>query len=166
MPIDPKTVVIEAAPPDSADAAACMNAYFAELAQRFGGGFDPNAGASSPDTAMAPPDGIFLVARTEGRAVGCGGLKRIGPGVAEIKRMWVAGEARGLGLSRRLLAALEAEAVRIGFATLRLDTNRSLSEAQSLYRKAGYREIGRYNDNPYADHFFEKTLQSQSAATT
>jgi ribosomal protein S18 acetylase RimI-like enzyme len=41
---------------------------------------------------------------------------------------------------------------------VKLDTNRSLVEAQALYRKLGYREIGRYNDNPYADHFFEKRL--------
>lgn len=158
MPIDPKTVTIEAALPDSDEAASCMRAYFDELAVRFGGGFDPNAGASSPDSAMAPPTGVFLVARTNGRAVGCGGLKRIGDGVGEIKRMWIAADARGLGLSRRLLLALEGEARRLGFHTIRLDTNRTLTEAQALYRKNGYSEIARYNDNPYADHFFEKHL--------
>ena len=74
--------------------------------------------------------------------------------------MWVAPEARGLGIARRLLAALEDHARQSGMTSVLLDTNRSLAEAQALYRKAGYRETERYNDNPYADFFFEKNSWS------
>ena len=77
---------------------------------------------------------------------------------AEIKRMWVAPEARGLGIARRLLEALEDQARGAGMKRLVLDTNRSLLEAQAMYRKAGYRARERYNDNPYADFWFEKDL--------
>src|SRR5690606_14512163 len=100
----------------------------------------------------------FLVARLDGKPVGCGGVKKLEPGVGEIKRMWIAPEVRGIGLSRLLLTAIEEEARKLGVATIRLDTNRTLAEARALYAKTGYREIARYNDNPYADHWFQKTL--------
>ncbi|MBX3570114.1 MAG: MarR family transcriptional regulator [Rhizobiaceae bacterium] len=144
--------------PDSPDAVACLAAYFAELDARFDGGFDPGIGGAAADMAMAPPHGSFLVARLDGAPVASGGLKVIAPGIGEIKRMWVAAPVRGMGLARRLLKALEAEAARLGLATVRLDTNRSLTEAHALYRTSGYAEIARYNDNPYAHLFFEKAL--------
>ena len=72
--------------------------------------------------------------------------------------MWVAPAARGLGLGRRLLAELEAQAAARGVRTLRLETNRTLVEAIGLYRAAGYREVAAFNDEPYAHHWFEKTL--------
>jgi ribosomal protein S18 acetylase RimI-like enzyme len=78
--------------------------------------------------------------------------------MGEIKRMWVAPEARGLGVARRLLGALEERARKLGRTRVRLDTNRALTQAQSMYRKAGYRGIERFNDNPYADFWFEKDL--------
>lgn len=101
---------------------------------------------------------MLLLAKLDGDAVGCGALKRIAPGVGEIKRMWVAPSARGLGIAQRLLDALERNAVDFGLATLRLDTNRSLTEARALYERNGYAEIAAYNDNPYADRWFEKRL--------
>jgi DNA-binding MarR family transcriptional regulator/GNAT superfamily N-acetyltransferase len=153
------TLTIAVEPPASLDARACVAAYVRELGLRFEEGFDPGNGNPTPDDeALTPPAGCFLVARLDGRAVGCGALRRLAPGVGEIKRMWVAPEARGLGLSRRLLGALEDQARGRGLSRVRLDTNRSLSEAQSLYRSAGYREIARFNDNPYADFWFEKAL--------
>jgi ribosomal protein S18 acetylase RimI-like enzyme len=72
--------------------------------------------------------------------------------------MWVAEDGRGLGIGRRMLEALEAEARALGLDTLRLETNSALAEAISLYRKAGYREVARFNDDPYAHHWFEKRL--------
>ena len=93
-----------------------------------------------------------------GEPVGCGALKFHGDAPAEIKRMWVAPAARGLGLGRRLLTDLEAQAVARGVRTLRLETNRALGEAIGLYRAAGYREVAAFNDEPYAHHWFEKTL--------
>lgn len=149
-------VSIEPADPDSADTRACIDAYFRELDARFESGFDPAVGASGDAGAFVPPAGLFLVARLDGRAVGCGALRVTGRGVGEIKRMWVAPSARGLGIAQRLLDALEKHAAGIGLDTLQLDTNRALAEARTLYARNGYREIARYNDNPYAHHWFEK----------
>ena len=140
---------------DSADARACLDAYFDELDRRFEGGFDRGPGGAAD---LPSPPGCFLVARLQGRPVGCGMLKALDTETGEIKRMWVASEVRGLGLSRRLLGELEARGAQAGMDRIRLDTNRVLAEAQALYRKAGYHEIGRYNDNPYAHVWFEKDL--------
>ena len=149
-------VAIAGEPEDSRDAQQCVAAYYKELDQRFEGGFDPGNGGYAGKPANT--GGVFLIARLHGRTVGCGALKPIDATTAEIKRMWVAPEARGLGIARRLLEALEDQARGAGMKRLVLDTNRSLAEAQALYRKAGYRETGRYNDNSYADFFFEKEL--------
>ena len=142
--------------PDSADAKWCLGQYFAELGERFEGGFD--AGRSIPADAgdLRPPRGTFLVARLDGRPVGCGAVKATEPGVGSIKRMWVSREVRGTGVGRRLLLALEKEAAGLGMGLLRLETNRSLNEAQALYRRNGYREVPAFNDEPHANHWFEK----------
>lgn len=145
-------------PPDSADARWCLNAYFAELAVRFEEGFDLARGNKISDAEMRPPAGHFVVARLDGRPVGCGALLRLTDETAEIKRMWTAPAARGKGIARRMLQMLEQTAREAGFGRLVLDTNRSLKEAHALYRRQGFVEIARYNDNPYADHWFEKGL--------
>jgi DNA-binding MarR family transcriptional regulator/predicted GNAT family acetyltransferase len=145
-------------PPTSEDARHCLDAYFREIAQRFETGFDPAEERSGPDDGLAPPAGAFVVARLEGKAVGCGGFKRTDPTTAVIKRVWTAPSARGLGVARRVLRTLEGAARRAGLTLLRLDTNRALKEAHALYRKEGYAEIERFNDNPYAHHWFEKRL--------
>ena len=149
-------VAIEPADPASADARLCIGAYLHELEQRFESGFDPARSVSANPEELVPPAGLFLLAYLDGRPVGCGGLKVTGRRLGEIKRMWVAPDARGLGIAQRLLDALERHAVGMGLTTLQLDTNRSLKEARALYVRNGYREIARYNDNPYADHWFEK----------
>jgi GNAT superfamily N-acetyltransferase len=144
--------------PSSADARWCLGHYFDELAERFEEPFD--AGRTLPADAadLVPPAGAFLVARIDGRPAGCGALKTLRPGVGEIMRMWVAREHRGLGIGARILGGLEAEAGRLGHRTVRLYTNRSLAEAKAMYRARGYVEIPRYNDDPYANHWFEKRL--------
>jgi DNA-binding MarR family transcriptional regulator len=151
-------VVVARETADSADAVACLDHYFAELARRFEAGFDPGKGAAADLEAMNPPHGWFFLARLDGRPVGCGGLAPLGANAGEIKRVWTAPDARGLGVARRIIAALEATAREAGMTVLRLDTNRALKEAHALYRKLGFVEIARYNDNPYADHWFEKRL--------
>ena len=78
--------------------------------------------------------------------------------VGEIKRMWTAPGARGLGIARRMLRALEEKARQAGLTRLQLETNRTLSEAQGLYRKEGYEEVAPFNAEPYAHHWFEKRL--------
>ncbi|HHZ07698.1 MAG TPA: GNAT family N-acetyltransferase, partial [Rhizobiales bacterium] len=105
-----------------------------------------------------PPAGWFLVARVGEEPVGCGALKRLDDATGEIKRVWTAGTERGLGVASRIMDRVEALARDAGFKRVRLDTNRTLVEAQAMYRSRGYREIGRYNDNPYAHHWFEKAL--------
>jgi ribosomal protein S18 acetylase RimI-like enzyme len=72
--------------------------------------------------------------------------------------MWVAREARGLGLGRQLLSELEERARSRGYRLIRLETERSLTEAQALYRSSGYAEVPPFNDERYAHHWFEKRL--------
>jgi len=90
--------------------------------------------------------------------VGCGALRLHGDAPAEIKRMWVAREVRGVGLGRRILRELEDRARGLGAHAVQLETNRTLAEALALYRAAGYREVPAFNDEPYAHHWFRKEL--------
>ena len=152
------SVKVAAEAPDTADARLCLSTYFRELEARFETGFDAGADDSARVEDMAPPSGLFVIARLDGDAVGCGGFKRVDKATGEIKRVWTAPSARGMGVARRMLRALEAVAREAGVKTLRLDTNRALTEAHALYRSEGYREITRFNDNPYAHHWFEKRL--------
>ena len=144
--------------PRSPDAQGCLQRYYAELAARFPSGFELHADDAPDEDELVPPKGCMLVARLAGRPVGCGAMRTLEPGVGELKRMWVSPEVRGLGVGRRLLAELERVATGRKLRILRLDTNGSLAEALRLYRTSGYREIPRYNDNPYAQHWFEKAL--------
>jgi len=144
--------------PRQPDARHCLRAYVSELADRFHGGFDPARSISAADHEMTLPAGLFLVATLHAEPVGCGALKFHPGAPAEIKRMWVAPAVRGLGLGRRLLTELETRAATHGVRVLRLETNRALGEAIGLYRAAGYREVTPFNDEPYAHHWFEKTL--------
>jgi DNA-binding MarR family transcriptional regulator/GNAT superfamily N-acetyltransferase len=144
--------------PRHPDARRAVRAYVSELSDRFDGGFDPARSISAADDELSPPSGLFLVATLHCEPVGCGAVKFHPDTPAEIKRMWVAPAVRGLGLGRRLLAELEARAAASGIRTLRLETNQALSEAISLYRTAGYREVAPFNDEPYAHHWFEKTI--------
>ena len=152
------SIEVAAEAPDNADSRRCLSAYFGELAARFDGGFDAASDDSARADDLTPPTGLFVVARLDGEAVGCGGLKRTDRLVGEIKRVWTAPSARGIGVARRMLRRLETAARDMGVKTLRLDTNRALTEAHALYRKEGFREIARFNDNPYAHHWFEKRL--------
>ncbi|HYA50319.1 MAG TPA: MarR family winged helix-turn-helix transcriptional regulator, partial [Streptosporangiaceae bacterium] len=154
------TVQVTVSDPRHADARACLQAYFSELSQRFDGGFDPARSIPADDAELTPPAGLLLVATLHGEPAGCGALKFHGGAPAEIKRMWVTPAGRGLGLGRRLLADLEAQAAARRVGTLRLETNRALGEAIGLYRSAGYREVPAFNDEPYAHHWFEKTLDA------
>lgn len=151
---------IDLAEADPTDPAArhCLERYYAELAARFEQGFDVNLSRDPDAGDMRPPRGGFLLAWSDGMPLGCVGLKGQGGPVAEIKRLWVAPAARGLGLAHRLMDRIEEIARDRNIATLRLDTNSALPEAVGLYRGRGWTEIDRFNDDPYPDHFFEKHL--------
>jgi DNA-binding MarR family transcriptional regulator/GNAT superfamily N-acetyltransferase len=152
-------VTVQEVDPDHTDARHCLHAYYAELSESFDGGFDPLRSTLPDPSALRAPHGLFLVARLRGVPVGCAGLRLPADAkTAEIKRMWVAPEVRGLGLARRFLAELETAAHEHGRAVLRLDTNRSLTPAIALYRSAGFVEIPAFNDEPYAQLWFEKPI--------
>lgn len=142
----------------SADAQQCMRLYVDELAARFEEGFDTSKGNSVRGSEFVRPHGAFLIARLDGSPVGCGAVRMLDAATAEIKRMWVSPEARGLGVASRMLHELEAIARQLGATMVCLDTNRALKEAQSLYRRDGYEEVAPYNDNPFADHWYSKRL--------
>jgi GNAT superfamily N-acetyltransferase len=120
--------------------------------QENGGPLDP--------AQVIPPTGIFLVARLEGDPAGCGALRRLEEGVAEIKRMYVEPWARGHGVARRLLAGLEEVARRSGYEAILLETGIRQPEAIGLYESSGYRRIPAYRE--YVDSplsvCFEKAL--------
>jgi DNA-binding MarR family transcriptional regulator/GNAT superfamily N-acetyltransferase len=158
------TVELTEVDPRSPVARAAVAQYFAELDARFPGGFDV-AAAEADD--RADPDlhaTRFLVAASDGTTVACGGVREIAPRVGEIKRMWVHDGWRGAGLGARLLRRLEEVSAEMGHRTVRLDTNGTLTEAIAMYERAGYRAIERYNDNPYAQAFFQKRLTPPRSA--
>lgn len=140
------------------DARRCMSQYFAELDERFDGGFDPGDAQETDPPAFTPPNGLLLLVLNDGQAIGCGALQRIDDGTAEIKRMWIDSRWRGVGLGRRLLDTLESHARRRGYRRCVLDTNATLIEAIAMYESAGYLRTRRYNENPYAQRWFTKVL--------
>jgi DNA-binding MarR family transcriptional regulator/GNAT superfamily N-acetyltransferase len=150
-------VEIGGSDPASETAQFCLKSYFSELDTRFDDGFDTAAGLAGA-SGYAPPGGLLLVARLRDEPVGCGALCFIDGEPDQVKRMWVARSARGLGLGRRLLSELEQRVRERGGRAIRLETNRRLAEAISLYRSSGYVEVPPYNDEPYAHHWFEKQL--------
>lgn len=152
------TVAIDLVDPGCAAARSALAQYFTELDERFPAGFDPDHGGASGDAALTPPDGGFFVMYSDGAVVGCGGLQAIDERTAEIKRMWIHPGWRGLGLGARLLARLEGAAREHGRTRVVLDTNGTLIEAIAMYERAGYHPTERYNDNPYAQHWFAKDL--------
>lgn len=159
-------IVLAAVRPDSPDGLAALRAYADELALRW-----PEKApeptwseeflADDP-LALAPPSGVFVVARRGERVVGCAGLRLEGtdvpPGAGEIKRMWVDPEMRGQGLGRRLLAHLTDLAREAGLRRIVLDTADDLTAARALYLREGFVEIEPYNANPYAHHWYAHDL--------
>jgi GNAT superfamily N-acetyltransferase len=151
-------ITFEIEPPGTPDARWCFHQYFAELNSRFDQGFDPGLSNSACPEELTPPSGLLILGRLQGQPVGCGVLKFHKKQPAELKRMWIAESARGLGVGRRLLAELERHARKAGVRVIRLETNRALSEAIHLYRRSGYVEVEAFNAEPYAHHWFEKQL--------
>jgi DNA-binding MarR family transcriptional regulator/GNAT superfamily N-acetyltransferase len=144
--------------PEHPDAQYCLAEYVAELNRRSERGFDPSVGATALPHEVRPPAGEFFVAYLHGEAVGCGAVKHHEDAPAEIKRMWIAPGARGLGLGRRLLERLETCARAGGARIAHIETSAVLVEALSLYRSTGWVEVPAFNDEPFAEHWLEKAL--------
>lgn len=144
--------------PEAVEARWCLDRYFRELDERFEGGFSADRSLVADAGVFRTPHGAFLLGTIQGRPVACGALKFMDHRTGYIKRMWVDPSMRGTGLGRRLLSALEGVAAARGCLAVQLETHRALGEAQSLYRSAGYREVEPFNDELYADHWFEKAL--------
>ena len=145
--------------PEHDDARACLERYADELNLRSARTFDPEVGATAPAETVRPPAGHFFVAYLQGEPIGCGAVKHRPGAPAEIKRMWIAPAARGLGLGRRLLDTLESRARDAGAAVARIETNSDLGEALALYTSSGWSEVAPFNEEPYADRWLEKPLR-------
>ncbi|HWM10512.1 MAG TPA: GNAT family N-acetyltransferase [Solirubrobacteraceae bacterium] len=150
-------IEIEVGRGDSAEALELIAAMEAWVADGFGPQ-TPDRTSTVAALEMVPPSGAFAVLREDGVAVAGGGVRRLGDGVCEIKRMFVVPAARGRGHGRRVLEALEAAAVSLGYARARLDTALSMTTAMALYSSAGYVAIEDYNGNSYASFWGEKVL--------
>ena len=152
------SVQITAVDPEHPDAQYCLAEYVAELNRRSTRSFDPSVGATALPHEVRSPAGQFFVAYLHGEPIGCGAVKHHPDAPAEIKRMWIARRARGLGLGRRLLETLEACAKAGGARVAHIETSAVLAEALSLYRSTGWVEVPPFNDEPFADHWLEKDL--------
>jgi DNA-binding MarR family transcriptional regulator/GNAT superfamily N-acetyltransferase len=152
------SVEIKPIDPEHPDTRYCLSEYVAELNQRSPHGFDPSVGATALPHEVRPPAGQFFVVYLHDEPIGCGAVKHHADRPAEIKRMWIAHRSRGLGLGRRLLETLETCALAGGAEVARIETSSVLPEALSLYRTAGWVEVPRFNDEPFADHWLEKAL--------
>jgi ribosomal protein S18 acetylase RimI-like enzyme len=151
-------IIFEEAQYSSEIAAKCLSAFASELSTRLNSGFDLENSGDPDLSQMQHPHGTFVVAKLGDMPLGCVGIKGNGDAVAEVKRMWIAPAARGLGLARRLMITAENAARALSITTLRLDTNSTLFEAVNLYQNMGWVEIDRFNDDPFPDMFFEKKL--------
>lgn len=154
---------IAAEPVDSPAGRAVLREYVADVVGAYYGRpatedeVDLEFGDGGAD--LRPPTGAFLVGRRGGVVGGCVGVRAWRPGIAELKRLYVRPALRGSGGAALLVAAAEERARAMGARALRLDTRSDLVAARGLYARLGYREIPAYNDEPYADHWFEKVLR-------
>lgn len=146
--------------PEPVDSTTLLRDYFTDVASRYHG---RPATVAEVDAALAedPSDDLacFLVGRRAGVPSGCAGLRRLGPGVTELTRLFVHPRARRTGGGHALLEAAEDAARDLGARVMRLDTRHDLVEARALYAAHGYAEIPAYSHGPYADHWYEKALR-------
>ena len=156
--MDLSAVCVRRAAADVPPGSDLLEAMVTELVPLYGRIDIPGAPSATPRD-FSPPGGSFLLLEDGGRAVACGGLKRLDDEACEIKRMYVVPEARGHGVAGVLLRALEDEGRRLGYAIARLDTGPHQPHAQRLYERAGYRSIGNFNQNPFASFWGEKRLE-------
>ncbi len=155
--------VVEPESPGTARAQRILRAYLEDVANRYYGrqATDDEMEAALRDFSngdLTEPHGVFLVARADGSVRGCAGLRFLPDRLGEVTRLFVVETARGHGLGSQLMEQLESLARERGLDRLRLDTRSDLVEARRLYTRHGYREVAPFNNNWYAEHWFEKTL--------
>jgi GNAT superfamily N-acetyltransferase len=152
-------LVFRAVPAGTGDAADMVAAMVAEMRDLYDGlDLDAPDMPKAGPTELGPPGGVYLVGYRDGAPVCGGGLKRLPDGTCEIKRMYVAPEARRGGVARALLAALEDAARGLGYRIVRLDTGARQPHAIAFYEASGYRRVGNFNNNPAAAFHGEKRL--------
>lgn len=154
---------VEAVDPTGSVGAGLLREYYTEIVGRYWGAPQPpevvdQVLLAEPSDDLVPPTGLLLAASYDGELAGCGGVRVLSPGVAELTRVFLRPSLRGRGGGAALLTELERAAVGMGLTTARLDTRKDLVEARRLYARHGYVEIPAYNSSPYADHWFEKRL--------
>ncbi|WP_093801044.1 GNAT family N-acetyltransferase [Streptomyces sp. Wb2n-11] len=148
---------------DTSEATALRRAYYDEVASRYWG---RPATAREVDEGLAgdgverltAPTGEFVVGRYDGAAAACAGLRVMDPDTAELTRVYVRPAFRGTGGGALLLGAIETAARGFGVKRVRLDTRDDLVEARALYTRHGYAEVPAFNNGPYAEHWFAKSL--------
>jgi len=146
-----------------APARHALTLYFEERAQGFPAGPFAYLRSFPRSQEFVAPHGAFLMVESNGRDVGCGGIRRIAADDEsrarfEVKHLWLLPTERGKGYGNQLMKELEARALELGADELVLDTNASLEAAVSLYRSAGFEQVPAYNDNPNATHWYLKRL--------
>jgi GNAT superfamily N-acetyltransferase len=148
------------APFDSGDGAVLAQAMRDEMAVIYAG-LNMDAWHMSAATAagLEPPHGTFLVGYEDDEPICCGGVQRLDEDHCELKRMYVVPRARGRGVARQLLGALECAASELGYSVARLVTGPRQPAAQHLYESEGYLAIENFNDDPAASFFAEKRLR-------
>ncbi|MEJ2868005.1 GNAT family N-acetyltransferase [Actinomycetospora sp. OC33-EN08] len=164
------TITLHETRPDVEPGLGALRGYLRDILGRFEGrpGTDDDVGAFMAeypdDEGLVPPQGVFLLATdAEGAVLGCVGLRHRGPDVpldaAEVKRMWTAPAARGLGVGKMLLAEVTRRARDAGRSRLVLDTRADLLEARTLYERAGFVETESYNENRHAQVWYALDLR-------
>jgi GNAT superfamily N-acetyltransferase len=154
---DSGVIEVRTVPSDTSPATDLVAAMVDEVSELYGRIDVPDAPSATP-ADFAPPRGAFVVIYEDGEPVAGGGVKRLDDEACEIKRMYVVPEARGRGVARELLEALEDEARTLGYAVARLDTGPHQPRAERMYRVAGYADIDNFNANPFASFWGEKRL--------
>jgi GNAT superfamily N-acetyltransferase len=144
-------------PADGEVSHVLQQAFFADIASRYPG-WEPGSSQPVEPSDLAPPDGIWLVAYRNERAIGCGGLQRLEAETAEVRRIFLDKTERGRGIGRRLLVELEEHARDLGYARIRLTTGDGQPEALRMFQSAGYREIAPFTDGLFTRHWMEKAL--------
>ncbi len=138
----PAELTITRESPDQAE----IRAFFAASEAYMGALYPAESNHFVDASALTKPNVVFLVARGGGKALGCGAIAKAADGSAEIKRMWVSPEARGLKLGQCLMDALIAEARVEAISKLQLETGISQPEALGLYRRSGFKEVAPFGD--------------------